>query len=417
MKAKWTKKLMAVTACTLAAAMMLAGCGSSSSSTSDSDDTVEEADDEEEADDAEEAEESESSGAAVTGEKSSHVEDGTDPIELAFVLYDWSDGQGTYLEEYLNYLADNMNITVECVSYTDSTEDLIDVIESLCSKGVDGIAVATEDAFQSWAQICEDNEVYCSIMLGRLSDEDDREFAAGLDYYLGSLGNYDYSFLGEAYAEFIIENGYENVLIAAPSQGLQDQSDQMVDSAVAVLDEAGVQYELIQTAWSDLFSSVAAAVAGDTYDALYCPLSVMSFGVPQIYSNNLTGTTVAMGHDSNETLAEAYGTVLAMFSDNLTTSVGVNVALMVNAVEGNAYPDWPEDEAVNITSPTMIVDSEEDLEIYSAYVRSADEEIYYLDVNAVEWMIMSYNEDITYTEILEYVEGLALDNMEEQKIQ
>ncbi len=348
------------------------------------------------------------------GIAASASDDSADPIQLAFVLYDWSDDQGTYLEEYLNYLADNLNITVECLSYSDSAEDLINVVESLCSKGVDGIAVAADSGFQSWAQICEDNEVYCSIMLGRLSDEDDREFAEGLNYYLGSLGTYDYSFLGEEYANFIIEQGYSNVLIAGPSVGLQDQADQMVEGSVAVLDEAGVPYELIQTAWSDLFSSVAAAVAADDYDAIYCPLSVMSFGIPQIYSNNLVGQTVVMGHGTDESMADAIDSgIVAMFSDNLTTSVGVNVALMINAIEGNMYPDYPEGTCVNIQSPTFIIQNEADFEIYTQYIRNFDDPVYYISADAVKDMLVSYNPDATFEGVKDYIEGLSLANVAE----
>ncbi|MCC8046893.1 MAG: substrate-binding domain-containing protein [Clostridiales bacterium] len=354
------------------------------------------------------------STASLGGITAAASDDSADPLQLAFVLYDWSDDQGTYLESYLNYLADNLNITVECVSYTDSVEDMINVIESLCSKGVDGIAVASDEGFQSWAQICEDNEVYCSIMLGRLGDEDDREFAAGLDYYLGSLGTYDYSFLGEAYANYIIESGYESVLIAAPSQGLQDQSDQMVEGSVAVLEEAGITYELIQTAWSDLFSSVAAAVAAADYDVIYCPLSVMSFGVPQIYTNNLIGQTVVMGHGTDESMADAIDSgIVAMFSDNLTTSVGVNVALMINAIEGTMYEDYPADECVNIQSPTFLIQNEEDFEIYTEYIRNFDDPVYYISADAVKDMIVSFNSEATFEGVKSYIEGLSLENVAE----
>ena len=350
-------------------------------------------------------------GAAVSG-KSSHKEDGTDPIQLAFVLYDWSDDQGTYLESYLNYLADNMNITVECVSYSNSGEDVINVVESLCSKGVDGIAVATNDAFQSWAQICEDNEVYCSIMLGCLNDEDDREFAKGLNYYLGSVGTYDYGFLGEAYADFIIDSGYQNVLIAGPSQGLQDQSDQMVAGAVPVLEAADINYELIQTEFKDLFSSVAAATASASYDVIFTPLGVMSFGLPQIFANNLVGKTVAMGHGTDESMADAINAgTIAMFSDNLTTSVGVNVAMMVNCVEGNQYPDYPAGAANNIQSPSFVVQSPEDFALYSQYVRNFENPIYYLNVDLVQDMIVSYNAGATYSGVKTFIEGLDISNL------
>lgn len=410
MKRKMFTKLCAV-GC--AAALMLSGCGGPAQTTSE-ETTSQEEKEQEESVSAEDEEDVDSSVdyTPSTG-KTSHVDGEGEEINLAFVLYNWTDDQGTYLESYLEYLEENMNISVECVSYSDSVEDMIDVIESLCSKGVDGIAVASDDGFQSWSDICEENEVYYSIMLGCLSDEDDREYAKDLKYYLGSLGTYDYTFLGEAYGDFIAEQGYQNVLIAKPSRGLQDQADQMGDGVIPVLEENNISYNLIESSWGDMFSSVAAELASDSYDAIYCPLSIMSFGLPNIYANNLVGKTVAMGHGTDETMSDVYGSLITMFSDNLTTSVGVNVAMTINAIEGNQYPDYPEGEAVNIQSPTFIIQSEEDFETYTEYVRNYEDPVYYISYTAVEDMIQSYNPEATYNGIKDYIENLSIENLAE----
>ncbi len=409
---KFTKVAGTAVSVILSAGLLLTGCGSSASSAARS-----EASSSAEAEYVSASSSGTSAVAAVTGEKSSHPEDGTDPIEIAYVLYSWSDDQGVYLEDYLNYLTDNFNVDIECVSY-ESTEDLVDQVESLCSKGVDGIIVASDDAFQSWAQICEDNGVWCSISLGRLSDEDDREFAAGLDYYLGSCGNYDYSFLGEEYANFIIDQGYESVLIAAPSEGLQDQADQMVAATVSTLENSDVEFEVVRSTWGDMFGSIAASLASTEFDAIYCPLSLMSFGVPQIYSNDLVGQTVVMGHGLDESMSDCIEAgIVTMFSDNLTTSAGYNVALIINAVEGNMYPDFPTGEAVNVVSPTFIIQGGDDFAVYTEYVRNYDDPVYYISAAAVENMILSYNADATFEETRDYLEGLNIDNLAENVIE
>jgi ABC-type sugar transport system substrate-binding protein len=352
------------------------------------------------------------SGLPVLGAKSSHQGAGTAPISIAFILYSWTDDQGVYIQQYGDYLSKNFNVRLEYISAENTAEATIDAVESLCSKGVDGIILANQKGFQSWAAICEENKVYYSIMLGQLDDEDDRIYAATCKYFQGSLGNYDYSSLGQIYAKHTVDKGYKKVLVTGAAPGMQTQTDQMIASYCAALDQAGISYKTFRSAFNQLFTGIAAALASDTYDVIYCPISMMNFAVSNIYANRLVGKTRTMGHGTSEDLEDAMKAgVISMFSDNMTSDIGVNVAFIVNAVEGNTYPDWPKNECVNIQAPAFIIQSEADYEVYTKQVRNYDTNPFLCDVETVQSMILSYNRGATFGSVKTYVETMSLEKL------
>lgn len=351
-------------------------------------------------------------GLAVLGEKSSHPEDGTEPINIAFIIYSWTDDQGVYIQQYGDYLAENFNIKLEYISAENTAEATIDAVESLCSKGVDGIILANQKGFQSWAAICEENGVYYSIMLGQLDDEDDRVYAAACKYFQGSLGNYDYSFLGEIYAKHTVDKGYKKALVAGAAPGIQTQTDQMIASYCAALDNADIPYKVFRSAFNQLFTGITAALATDTCDIIYCPVGMMNFAVSNIYANNLVGKTMAMGHGVSEDLEDAMNAgVVSMFSENMTSDIGVNVAFIINAVEGNAYSDWPKNECVNIQAPSFIVENKDDYDVFTKKVRNYDTVPFLCDAEKVRSMILSYNRGATFESVKNYIETMSLDKL------
>jgi hypothetical protein len=277
---------------------------------------------------------------------------------------------------------------------------------------VDGIILANTKGFQSWAAICEANHVYYSIMLGQLDDQDDRDYADTCKYFQGSLGNYDYSWVGALYAQHTIDKGYKNVLIAGASPGMQAQTDQMIAGYTAGIDKAGIAYSTTRAAFNQLFTGIAAQLAAKTYDVIYCPISMMNFAVSNIYANNLVGKTKTMGHGPSEDLQDAMNAgIVSMFSDNMTSDVGVNVAFIINAVEGNAYPDWPQGKFAHINAPAFIVENADEYAVYTKNVRNYDTIPFLCDAEKVQNMILSYNKDATFGAIKDYVETMSIDKL------
>jgi hypothetical protein len=142
---------------------------------------------------------------------------------------------------------------------------------------------------------------------------------------------------------------------------------------------------------------------------------MMNFAVSNIYSNNLVGKTKTMGHGTSEDLQDAMDAgVVSMFSDNFTSDVGVNVAFIINAVEGNKYKDWPADKFVFISAPAFVIQNEADYAAYTKYVRNYESNPFLCDADKVRSMILSYNGDTSFGEIKDYVETMSLDKLKDQ---
>jgi hypothetical protein len=136
----------------------------------------------------------------------------------------------------------------------------------------------------------------------------------------------------------------------------------------------------------------------------------MNFAIGNIYSANLVGKTRAMGHGTSDTSkGTLYPGVREWFRDNFTSDVGVNVAMIINAVEGNQYADWPRNECVYIKAPNFIIQNTDDYAVYTQYVRNYTSNPFLCDVDAVKNMIVSYNRNASFAAVKNYVETMSLD--------
>jgi hypothetical protein len=161
-----------------------------------------------------------------------------------------------------------------------------------------------------------------------------------------------------------------------------------------------------------LFTAISAQLAAGSYDVIYCPLSMMNFAVSNIYSNNLVGKTKTMGHGTSEDLQDAMDAgIVSMFSDNMTSDVGVNIAFIINAVEGNRYPDWPQGKFAFINAPAFVIEDQADYAVYTEKVRNYDTIPFLCDTERVKNMILSYNKDATFGSIKDYVETMSIDKL------
>jgi len=193
---------------------------------------------------------------------------------------------------------------------------------------------------------------------------------------------------------------------------MQMQTDQMIAGYAAALDKAGLPYKTVRAGFGQLFTAIAGALASTTYDIVFCPIGMMNFAVSNIYANNLVGKTKTMGHNTSEDLQDALEAgVVDMFTDNMTSDVGVNVAFVINAVEGNAYSDWPANECVYIKAPSFVIETEDDFEVYSKYVRNYTTVPFLCDADQVKSMILSYNKNATFAQVKNYIETMSLDTL------
>jgi hypothetical protein len=103
--------------------------------------------------------------------------------------------------------------------------------------------------------------------------------------------------------------------------------------------------------------------------------------------------------------------VVEMFTDNFTTDIGVNIAFIINAIEGNQYKDWPTSDFAFIRAPAFVIQTPDDFAVYSKNVRNYSDNPFLCDADQVKNMILSYNSSATFGDIKNYVETMGLDKL------
>lgn len=349
-------------------------------------------------------------------DKADSTEDG-ETIQIAMIMYDWADDQGQYLQQCGAYMEENFNVKFEYVSTGTEAEEVISTVENLCSKGVDGIMNAMTQGFQSWAQICEDKGVYYTVLLNTI-DKDDEAFVAGCNYFAGSAHRSEYTQLGKDYAQQVLDGGFKNVLFAAFAEGMLNSNDQMVVGFKEVMDaQDDITYKVINAYPQDLFASITAELAGGNYDGILTSVSVMDFGVGNIFAGELVGQVRAIGHNIDPSTDEAFGAgIVAYITDNLTGIVNMNFVMLVNAIEGNELLGTP-DGYWNIEVPSIVLGDAESLATYREYVRSTDDDsksTYAFTADEMKRFIVSYNSDASYDEFKAYIEETTVEAIAER---
>jgi|GEM_PF-5228388 len=337
-------------------------------------------------------------------------------LKIAVVMYNWADDQGLYLQQCGAYLEENFPVKFEYITTGQDADEIINTIDELCTAGYDGIMNAMTAGFQSWAQICEDNGVYFSILLTTI-DEDDEEFASGLEYFCGSAHRSDWTQLGRDYANQALEAGCFNILYAGFAEGMLKSNDQMIKGFKEVMDtRADVTYNVITQYPDNLFEAITTELAGGGYDCVVTSVSVMDFGVGNIYANDLVGTTSAIGHNVDETLDEAMEAGIVIYAtDNLTSIMNMNYVMIANAVNGKELEGTP-DGYWNIETPSVAIDSVETLSTYREYVRSTDEDnpTYAFNADEVRKFLTSENPDATFSEFESFIVETTLEKIVER---
>lgn len=338
-------------------------------------------------------------------------------LKIAMVMYDWSDDQGQYLQQCGAYLEENFPVEFEYITTGTDADAIINTIDELCTAGYDGIMNAMTPGFQSWAQICEDNGVYFTVLLSNI-DKDDEEFASGLKYFAGSAQRSDWTQLGKDYANQAIAKGYKNILYAGFAEGMLSSNDQMIKGFKEVMDAQNVStYKVITQYPDNLFGAITAELAGGAYDCVVTSVAVMDFGVGNIFANNLVGKTSAIGHNIDATTDEAMGAgIVAYISDNMTSIVNMNYVMLANAINGKELKGTPEGYW-NIETPSVVIDSMDTLTLYREYVRSADEKnpTYAFDVEDVKMFLTSENPDATFADFETYITETTIEKIAERR--
>lgn len=389
------KKVLSLFLAVAMMAMTLAGCGSQAQ-----EDTGETA---------EPAETTESTENTETAENTSDTETASgETYKIGVVMYQWTDAQGTNIQNFCNYLEANMNVEFEYESTFYDDDAQVSCVENLISSGCDAIISGYDTNIVAAMSTCADAGVYYVVALDHITEED----FAGADpgeYFLGGTKQFggDLASLGKEYADAVADSGIQNVGgISFPAWAFTD-APEIYESFQSELSAKGITVQDLtftpgMTADEVQQSAKDMVQQNPDMDALFGMASGLDYVYPAIQDSDVK--LIAMGYDTSVSSLMDSGALLAAGNNNHTQSIASCVARIINALEGNSYPDaasgaYNEGSIVNGVAGYPVIGNKEDLENYENYVVPEDGANGCVTVDELKNCIISYNENATLADL------------------
>lgn len=388
------KKVICAVLAAAMSSMLFAGCGSGENNSG----TVGETQGETQAETAEGTESAQNQEESQTGET----------YKIGIVMYQWTDAQGTNIQNFCNYLEENMNVKFEYESTFYDDDAQVSCVENLISAGCQAIISGYDTNIVAAMSTCADAGVYYAVALDHITEED----FAGADpgeYFLGGTKQFggNLADLGKEYAAAVADAGIENVGgISFPEWAFTDAPEiyesfqsELSAQGITVQDltfTPGMTSDEVQQAAKDLVNQ------NPDMDALFGMASGLDYVYPAIQDSNVK--LIAMGYDTSVSSLMDSGALLAAGNNNHTQAIASCVARIVNALEGNSYPDAAEGEynegsIVNGVAGYPVIGNKEDLENYINYVIPEDGARGCVTVDELKSCIISDNPDATLAEL------------------
>ena len=402
------KKALALMLSAVTGMSLVAGCGSSDSGAGESASTAETALEEEES--AASEEEPAADLSAFPAET----------IKIGVEAFDTTDEQFMALQEYLDYLSDNLNIEFMYSESIENAEGEMDFIDSCASAGCKAIFAyynVTPEAIQraidlgmyywgteQYAEDYADNDMY----LGCYTFTEDGKSENGdylggyqLGYSLGEQG-VQHVFYCNGGASFGVQMfidrqaGFEAGIAQAQADGYEIQYDPSAD---------------VIEGWpgtDDFTAAVGAKLSGD-YDGAAVSFNAATLFQPINDAGKADSIKIAAIGGVNDTYYDAFnsGLVSTIVYDCEEVVFGNGIVEIINAVTGHADAARDGDKPGKVlTYRWTLTDPEQ----FNAIYEKHDSGEYYITAEDVANLCPEYKEGVTFADINSYYQSFTLEN-------
>ena len=308
-----------------------------------------------------------------------------------------------------------LDYTFVCGSSYDEQTNLTQA-QNLISSGCNGIVMCMDSAMTSVMEECELAEVYVA---GYLCDFE-TSFDAIKDnpYFLGTIcdGEYNNASIGAQAAELALEDGVKNIgIVTFPLRYYPHKAEAIAEfqarideyNATAADADKITVFETQELSFEPLDPTYFATYP--QVDAIFALAS--SFVYPVMVSENRTDVKLySTGFESEESIQDATRQgIMRMQTFANTEAVVYPISLLVNAIQGNTYPDQPATERVD-TSVVFVTNAEEmDAVLTKSFYLTADMEDFFYTMDEIRNMIISINPDATYATLTAKLHSMDME--------
>lgn len=332
-------------------------------------------------------------------------------IKIGVIMYAYSDIQGRTIQNYCNYLSQNMNVefAYEATNYQDDLH--VSSVENLISAGCKAIIAGYDTSIVSAVDTCAAAGVYYTLALdhAQASDFSGAEIS---NYFLGGTMQFggDLTALGNEYAQIAHDAGLKNLAgVSFPAWAFTEAPEiysafkaksEELDSSASVQDltySTGFMQTDIETATNSVLQS------SSNLDAIFGMSSGIDYVYPVIRDTNVK--LISMGYDTSVRSLFESGKLVASGTNNYVQLIASCVARIFNAIDGKQYSDassgtYNKDGIVNGVAGYPLISSVSDVDDFEKYIIAEDDMTKCpVTVDELKNVILRYNENATLADL------------------
>lgn len=339
-------------------------------------------------------------------------------IKIGIVGYQESGEPVTAINNFMTALgeATGMEYIYVCGSSYDEQTNLTHV-QNLISAGCNGIIMCMDSAMEAVMEECTLAGVYVA---GFLCDmETSYEMLQTQPNFLGTVcdGAYDNSIYGQKMAEMVIADGMKNVgMLTFPLRYYPHKAEAIAafKATIDAYNETAEEKIVVSEPEELSFSMLNPTYFANHPDIDSIVSFAASFVYPTMIAENRTDLKLyTVGFESEESFLDSMrsGMVRVQTYGN-TEAAMYSVALLVNAIQGNRYPDQPETADRQDASVVFVSTPEEiDAVMTKSFYLNPVMENSFLSVEDCKNMILSYNSNATYADLISYLHNMGIEDI------
>jgi hypothetical protein len=327
-------------------------------------------------------------------------------VLIGVELYDPTESETLAIQSYFDYLSQNFNVEFK---YSEAIADADGEM-----KFIEDCAMAGCKAFFGYYNVTGTEQIskvleYGMYYYGRVDDASFDTYKKD-PLYLGYVvaGGDEYE-KGEALGKWVVEQGYNNVVYA--NGGADFGVQQFVQRQAGFMDAVGTDVDVTVVSGfpnDQFFADQAAALSKEGLQAVVASFNGLDFWAQPIASAGLNDVKLATIGAVNDPYVDGFasGAVDYLVSSNLN-GYGLGVAIMLNAVDGNADAIENSGVAIDYNVPTWFIDNADDCKklndiLNGSKVYSADD---------LRSLIVKLNPDANYQTVVDLADAGALEKV------
>lgn len=334
-------------------------------------------------------------------------------FKVGVVIWSTVDDLGRTSSQMLDYASEVLGVEMVYNTNISSPESQITATENLIAAGCDAVAICnySDDILPKIAKLCQENEVYFTLIWRSIADPEVKEIVESCPYYLGNTCE-DEEKIGYRMGESLHNKGCENIAVITMEKG-----DATADARDAGFDRACEEFGMnrISEVRNNAFTAEDTTKAVENFLAAFPEMdgiyvtggsgTILEGVIQGLALHEKTGEVkvacVDFIADLDKYIAE--GAIDAISGGHFVDPL-FSYMLMINKLAGTPLSETCETINLNFVN----LESPEDAVNYYTYVEGDE---YPYNAEEIRSMVKYFNPDMTIEKLKEIADAYSVDDV------